>query len=103
MACGEETETGRFYRYMVEHVKRVLADPKRVCPAYDAAQGYEIAGFVWLQGFNDMVDGHTYPDRGKPGRFAVYSDLLSKFIRDVRKDSVRRRCRSSSASWELKV
>jgi hypothetical protein len=41
---------------------------------------------VWLQGFNDMVDGHTYPDRGKPGRFAVYSDLLAHFIRDVRKD-----------------
>lgn len=82
----KKQETGRFYRYMVEHVKRVLADPKRVCPAYDAAQGYEIAGFVWLQGFNDMVDGHTYPDRGKPDRFAVYSDLLAKFIRDVRKD-----------------
>ncbi len=78
--------TGHYYRLMLEHVKRVLADPKRVCPAYDAAQGYEIAGFVWLQGWNDMVDGHTYPDRGKPGRFAVYSDLLSHFIRDVRQD-----------------
>jgi len=82
----KKRETGRFYRYMVEHVKHVLADPKRVCPAYDAKDGYEIAGFVWLQGFNDMVDGHTYPDRGKPGRFAVYSDLLAHFIRDVRKD-----------------
>ncbi len=82
----KKEETGRFYRYMVEHVKQVLADPKRVCPDYDPAAGYEIAGFVWLQGFNDMVDGHTYPDRGKPGRFAVYSDLLAHFIRDVRQD-----------------
>jgi alpha-galactosidase len=82
----KKQETGRFYRYMVEHVKHVLADPKRVCPAYDAKDGYEIAGFVWFQGFNDMVDGHTYPDRGKPGRFADYSDLLAHFIRDVRKD-----------------
>ena len=82
----KKQETGRFYRFMVEHVRSVLADPKRVCPAYDAAQGYEIAGFVWFQGFNDMVDGHTYPERGKPGRFAVYSDLLAHFIRDVRKD-----------------
>jgi alpha-galactosidase len=82
----KKNDTGRFYRFMVEHVKRVLADPKRVCPAYDAKHGYEIAGFVWLQGFNDMVDGHTYPDRGKPGRFAAYSDLLAHFIRDVRKD-----------------
>ena len=82
----KKQETGRFYRYMVEHVKQVLADPKRVCPDYDPAAGYEIAGFVWLQGFNDMVDGHTYPDRGKPGRFAAYSDLLAHFIRDVRQD-----------------
>ena len=82
----KKQETGRFYRYMVEHVKHVLSDPKRVCPAYDANDGYEIAGFVWFQGFNDMVDGHTYPDRGKPERFAVYSDLLAHFIRDVRKD-----------------
>jgi alpha-galactosidase len=82
----KKQETGRFYRYMVEHVKHVLADPKRVCPDYDPAAGYEIAGFVWLQGFNDMVDGHTYPDRGKPARFAVYSDLLAHFIRDVRQD-----------------
>ena len=82
----KKRDTGHYYRLMVEHVKRVLADPNRVCPAYDPAAGYEIAGFVWLQGWNDMVDGHTYPDRGKPGRFAAYSDLLAHFIRDVRKD-----------------
>jgi hypothetical protein len=32
------------------------------------------------------VDGHTYPNHGKPDRFALYSDLLAHFIRDVRKD-----------------
>lgn len=79
-------ETGVFYRYMIEHVKKVLADPKRVCPAYDPAAGYEVAGFVWLQGFNDMVDSHTYPKLGHPDRFALYSELLAHFIRDVRKD-----------------
>jgi hypothetical protein len=82
----KKADTGRFYRMMIGHVRRVLADPKRVVPGYDAAQGYELAGFVWLQGFNDMVDGHVYPDRGKPGRFDVYGDLLAHFIRDVRKD-----------------
>lgn len=82
----KKKETGRFYRYMIEHVKMVLADPKRVVPDYDAAQGYEIAGFVWFQGFNDMVDGHTYPDHGKPGRFDKYSEWLAHFIRDVRRD-----------------
>src|SRR5690349_18353172 len=54
-------DTGHYYRLLMEHVKRVLADPKRVVPGYDAAQGYEISGFVWLQGWNDMVDGHVYP------------------------------------------
>ncbi len=85
----KKSDTGRYYRLMVEHVKKVLADPKRVCPAYDAAQGFEIAGFVWLQGFNDMVDGHVYPDpaKGAAGnRFADYSEWLAAFIRDVRKD-----------------
>jgi len=82
----KKRDTGRYYQLMIEHVKRVLADPKRVCPEYDPAAGYEIAGFVWLQGFNDLVDGHTYPERNNPDRFALYSDLLSHFIRDVRKD-----------------
>ena len=78
--------SGVFYRMMMEHVKKVLADPKRVCPEYDEKAGYELAGFVWFQGFNDLVDGSTYPDRGQPDRWALYSDLLAKFIRDVRKD-----------------
>lgn len=82
----KKAETGRFYRLMIDHVKSVLADPKRVCPAYDAAAGYEIAGFVWFQGFNDMVDGHVYPAHGKPGRFDKYSEWLAHFIRDVRRD-----------------
>jgi alpha-galactosidase len=82
-------ETGVYYRLMVEHVKKVLADPKRVCPAYDSAQGYEIAGFVWLQGWNDMVDRSVYPElpKGSTGnRFAKYSEWMAQFIRDVRKD-----------------
>ncbi|WP_238397423.1 sialate O-acetylesterase [Anatilimnocola aggregata] len=81
-------ETGRFYRYVVEHVKSVLADPKRVCPAYDPAAGYEISGFVWLQGFNDLVDGNTYPtgQDGKTRDYTNYSKWMADFIRDVRKD-----------------
>jgi alpha-galactosidase len=87
----KKRETGRFYRYMVEHVKSVLADPKRVVPDYDAQAGYEIAGFIWLQGFNDLVDSHTYPEVPKgstTNRFAKYSEVLAHFIRDVRKDFI---------------
>ena len=84
--ADKKRETGRYYRLMVEHVNKVLSDPKRVVPDYDPAQGYELAGFVWLQGFNDLVDGHTYPAHGKPGRYDLYSELLAHFIRDVRRD-----------------
>lgn len=84
--ADKKQETGHYYRLMVDHVKAVLANPKRVVPGYDAAQGYELAGFVWLQGWNDMVDGHTYPAQGKPGRFTLYSEWLAHFIRDVRRD-----------------
>ena len=82
----KDAASGVFYRMMIEHVQKVLADPKRVCPEYDENAGFELAGFVWLQGFNDLVDGTTYPGPDQPGKYDVYSDLLAKFIRDVRKD-----------------
>jgi alpha-galactosidase len=78
--------TGVYYREMIAHVKKVLADIKRVVPDYDPKQGYELAGFVWFQGFNDYVDGGVYPDRAKPGGYDRYADLLGHLIRDVRKD-----------------
>lgn len=78
--------TGHYYRLMIDHVKHVLADVKRVCPEYTSQQGYELAGFVWFQGWNDMVDRGTYPHRDKPGGYDEYSRLLAQFIRDVRKD-----------------
>ena len=80
-------DTGRFHRFMIDHVKSVLADPKRVCPDYNPADGYEISGFVWFQGFNDLVDGNTYPN-GPDGirDYSEYSRLMAHFIRDVRKD-----------------
>jgi hypothetical protein len=64
----------------------VLADLKRVVPDYDAAQGCELAGFVWFQGWNDMVDSGTYANRDKAGGYDAYSTAMAHFIRDVRKD-----------------
>ena len=78
--------TGGYYRLMLEHIKKVLADIKRVYPDYDAKAGYELAGFVWFQGWNDMVDGSTYPSRGQLGSYDAYSKNLAHFIRDVRRD-----------------
>ncbi len=84
--AAKEKETGVNYRLMIEHVKKVLADIKRVVPDYDAAQGYELAGFAWFQGWNDLVDSSTYPNRDKPGGYDAYSTAMAHFIRDVRKD-----------------
>jgi hypothetical protein len=84
--ADKKKATGHYYRLMLAHVKKILADIKRVYPNYDAKQGYELAGFVWFQGFNDMVAGNTYPERKNPGGYDLYSKLLAHFIRDVRKD-----------------
>lgn len=79
-----EKNKGHYYRLMMEHVKMVLGDIKRVYPDYDEKQGYEVAGFAWFQGWNDMVNGGTYPNRDKPRGYEQYSWLLAHFIRDVR-------------------
>ena len=78
--------SGVYYRLMLEHIRKVLGDIKRVYPDYNARSGYELAGFVWFQGWNDMVDSGTYPTRGQPGSYDSYSKNLVHFIRDVRKD-----------------
>jgi len=70
---------------MIDHVRKVLEDIQRVVPEYDANQGYELAGFVWFQGFNDLIDEWNY-DPNRPGGFDLYSQLLADLIRDVRKD-----------------
>lgn len=75
---------GRYYRMMISHAQSVLADIKKVYPAYDAAQGYEVAGFVWFQGENDFGDQETYPKPGEPGGYDEYTRLLACLIRDVR-------------------
>jgi len=86
-ARKEKTErTGVYYRLMLEHIRKVLSDIKRVYPNYDSKSGYNLAGFVWFQGWNDMVDGGTYPTRGQPGSYDTYSKNLAHFIRDVRRD-----------------
>jgi alpha-galactosidase len=78
--------TGHYYRLTIDHVKQILADIKKVYPDYDADQGHELAGLVWFQGWNDMVDRGVYPNRDKPGGYDRYSEALAHFIRDVRKD-----------------
>jgi alpha-galactosidase len=77
---------GKYYKLMIDHVKQVLEDPKKTVPSYNKNDGYEIAGFVWFQGWNDLVDQGAYPQRGKPGGYDKYTEYMAHFIRDVRKD-----------------
>jgi alpha-galactosidase len=67
---------GASYREMLAEVHSTLADLKALFPTY-AGQGYELAGFVWFQGWNDMIDAAAT---------AQYTANLTHFIKDVRKD-----------------
>jgi len=81
-----EKGAGEYYQKMMTEAKAALSNIKKVYPDYNEKAGYTIDGFVWFQGFNDMIDGKTYPNRDKAGGFQKYTDYLCHFIRDVRKD-----------------
>lgn len=72
---------GKAYRDMIGHVNEVLGNLKEYFPKYDEKRGYELAGFVFFQGWNDMVDGSQ---RG--AKYARYTERLGQLIKDVRKD-----------------
>jgi len=67
MAGAANAKAGHFYRESVEHVNKVLNDPGALCPAYDAKAGYELAGFVWFQGWNDLTDKGAYSRQRQDG------------------------------------
>ena len=66
---------GHFYREMMSEVDKVLGDLKTYVPDYHD-QGYEIAGFVWFQGWNDQYAPTSVED---------YEENMAGFIKDVRK------------------
>ena len=66
---------GLSYRNMLKEVNVTLSEMGKRFPEYKG-QGYEIAGFVWFQGFNDQWGD-------APGEYAAN---MAHFIRDVRKD-----------------
>lgn len=69
--------TGPYYTLMIQQVRDALANIKRDFPQ-SKADAYEIAGFVWYQGWNDGCD----PKRAVP----EYENNLVNLIKDVRKD-----------------
>jgi alpha-galactosidase len=70
-------DPGLNYRMMNEAVHEVLDNLKENHPAYDLDAGYEIAGFVWFQGFNDQFNEHFK---------ANYKDNMVAFIKEIRRE-----------------
>lgn len=76
--AGEIKKNAGFnYRLMNESIHEVLDNLKDNHPAYDPKAGYEIAGFVWFQGFNDQFSPEFRDN---------YKDNMISFIKDVRKE-----------------
>jgi alpha-galactosidase len=67
---------GAAYADMLREARDVLGDLKSRFPAFEG-RGHRVAGFVWFQGWNDMINAEYT---------AEYSDNLTHFIRDLRKD-----------------
>lgn len=67
---------GASYREMLAEMNGTLGDLKKHFPALDG-RTTELAGFVWFQGWNDMISvSYT----------AEYATNMAHFIRDVRQD-----------------
>jgi len=70
--CGWEC------RQMVEDIHRTLQNLSAYnVPGYSEKVGYSLEGFVWFQGWNDLLDMKKVQE---------YGPNLANFIRDVRRD-----------------
>jgi len=67
---------GEAYRDMIAEVRGVMKDHASLFPRLKGRE-LELAGFVWFQGWNDMVS-----ERGR----SEYASNMAHLIRDVRKD-----------------
>ncbi len=71
---------GHYYRETIRNAKQELAN---LDTRFPKLKGYrpEIAGFVWHQGFNDIINRDL-----RANKYADYTKWLVMFIKDVRKD-----------------
>ena len=76
-AAEIKQNTGLNYRLMNEAIHAALDHLDDCHPDYDPQQGYEIAGFVWFQGFNDQFSP-AFRDNDK--------DNMVTFIKDIRRE-----------------
>ncbi len=73
---GDAGRIGINYKNMVLEVHEVLENLGEHFPDYDGS-GYELAGFVWFQGYNDII---------KKERLAEYETNLKHLMGDLRTD-----------------
>ena len=67
---------GQFYKLMLEDTHKALDNMEKTFPDL-AGRGYEIAGFVWMQGWNDMCTPEAIPE---------YDKNLVNLVKDLRKE-----------------
>lgn len=81
-ATPEEVEArfGHFYRETIRHAKEELSSLGARFPALKDSRP-EIAGFVWHQGFNDVINRDL-----RERQYEDYTKWLALFISDMRKD-----------------
>jgi hypothetical protein len=68
-------DEGFYFKQMLDAVVDSTANLQTYFPTHNPADGYEIAGFAWHQGWNDRVT---------PTFAAEYEVNMARFIRDVR-------------------
>jgi alpha-galactosidase len=71
-----DKKPGHRYYDMIDLIRETLEDINYVIPEYDGF-GYEIVGFVWFQGFSDVVDVRKIEE---------YAENLKNLCNDVRRD-----------------
>lgn len=68
---------GSYYRLMLQEIHSAIDSMDDVFPDL-AGRGYEMAGFVWMQGWNDMCDPQAIPEYDK-NLVNLVKDLRSEF------------------------
>jgi hypothetical protein len=71
---------GHYYRETIRNAKAELASIGEKFPELKGKE-VEIAGFIWHQGFNDVINKDL-----RENQYADYTKWLGQFITDVRKD-----------------
>ncbi len=76
-----EAVYGKAYRDMVNQAQHILKTPSKIFPQCTKGRPLELAGFVWFQGWNDMVDGEQRKEH-----YRSYTTRLGTLIQDLRRD-----------------